>query len=115
MPRFTSPAVPRNRDDVHENRPQPTGAGQARAPRPASFAFNDVNGLALPGADLVEHSLTSDPELASGLVEFEIPSGNVRDEPRADLIGDRDPPRRVRCGLLGGLPAFRAQGGCRHL
>lgn len=34
---------------------------------PASFAFNDVDGVAVAGADLVEHGLTRDPELASSL------------------------------------------------
>ena len=43
--------------------------------QPASFAFNDVNSVAVPGADLVEHGLTSDPELASSLVELEVASG----------------------------------------
>jgi hypothetical protein len=56
--------------------------------QPASLTFNDMNGPAVTGADLIEHSLTSDPELASGLVEFEIASWDLRDEPLADLVGD---------------------------
>jgi hypothetical protein len=32
----------------------------------------DVDGAAVAGADLVEHGLARDPELASGLVELEV-------------------------------------------
>ena len=74
--------------------------------QPASFTFNDVDGAAVAGADLVEQRLTRDSELASSLIELEVASWDVRDESLADLVSDRDPPRGVRRGLLGWQEAF---------
>ena len=54
----------------------------------------------LAALDLVQNGLAGAPEPLGGLVQRQVAVGNVGHEPGADLVGQPDPPRRVRGGLL---------------
>ena len=72
----------------------------------AALALGDVDGVALTAADLVEDGLPCEAGLGRGVDETDIAVGDVGDEAAGDVVAERDPPGRVRRGLLGGQESF---------
>src|SRR5829696_7096059 len=62
----------------------------------------DVDGAQLAALDTLQHRLPRDPQRHGGLQHRQPPFGGLLDEPAAQLVGDADPPRRARGGLLTG-------------
>src|SRR5215211_753324 len=62
----------------------------------------DVDGAQLAALDTLQHRLPGDAQRHGGLQHRQPPFGGLLDEPAAQLVGDADPPRRARGGLLTG-------------
>ena len=60
----------------------------------------DLDRFKLAALDLVQNGLAGASEPLGGLGQGQVAVGNVGHEPRADLVGQPDPPRCVRGGLL---------------
>ena len=69
-------------------------------------AGGDVDGVSLFALDLVQHGLAGDAECLRGLVERQIAVGDVGNEACPGLVGEADPPRRVRRDLFAGEQSF---------
>lgn len=54
----------------------------------------------------MQHGLSGDTEVPGGVVEREVPLGDLGYEPGADLVGETDAPGCSGCGLLGGKQAL---------
>jgi hypothetical protein len=59
-----------------------------------------LDGVQFAALDLVQNGLAGAPQPLSRLVKRQVAVGNVGHEPRAELVGQPNPPRRVRGGLL---------------
>ena len=60
----------------------------------------DLDRFKLAALDLVQNGLAGASEPLGGVGQGQVAVGNVGHEPRADLVGQPDPPRCVRGGLL---------------
>ena len=63
-------------------------------------SVDDLDGVQLAALDLMQNGLAGTPEPLGGVIRSQVAIGHVGDEPGTNLVGEPDPPRGVRSGLL---------------